>query len=135
MEAIDEVLREFLNESYKNLDLMARDLSALESHPDQKEPAVRLCRILHTSKGTSGMLGFPLLQKMSQAGENLLEKIRDGRLVFQPKHAVALRRLSDVLEDALECLQRNQSDEGVEIEPVTGELLALAAEKTPVRKN
>jgi two-component system chemotaxis sensor kinase CheA len=134
MEAIDEVLREFLNESYKNLDLMARDLSALESRPIQTEPSIRLCRILHTFKGTSGMLGFSHLQKTSRAAETLLEKVRDGHLPFQPKHAEVLRRLLDALEDTLESIQRDQSDEGPKLGPLAADLATMVSEKPTALK-
>jgi two-component system chemotaxis sensor kinase CheA len=134
MEAIDEVTREFLNECYKNLDLMARDLSSLERQPTQLEPCVRFCRSLHTFKGTSGMLEFTRVQKMAQAGENLLMKVRDGKVAFQPKHVEALRRLSNSLEDALEMIQRGGTDEDVDPEPLARELQAFSTESSKTRK-
>jgi two-component system chemotaxis sensor kinase CheA len=134
MDAIDEVTREFLNECYKNLDLMARDLSSLERQPTQLEPSTRFCRSLHTFKGTAGMLEFTRVQKMAQAGENLLMKIRDGKLAFQPKHVEALRSLSNSLEDALEMIQRGRTDEDLDWEPLTKELQAFALEGSKARK-
>ena len=119
---MDEVLREFINEGYKNLEFIERDLSALQKQPDQLEPSIRLCRALHTIKGTSGMLGFPQVQKLTQAGESLLLGIRDKQVPFKPEHGEALLRLSALLENAFETIQQDGTDKGVDVESLTGEL-------------
>jgi two-component system chemotaxis sensor kinase CheA len=125
---MDELLSEFLNEGYKVLDLMGRDLDALSRDPSEKEPAARLCRGLHTIKGTSGMLGFSRVQKVAQAAEDLLRQVKEEKRSFHPSHADVLRRLSEALEDAFARLQDEGTDEALEFGPLVEELEGLLAE-------
>ena len=78
---MDDVVKEFLVESYENLDEMDRDLVALEQDPESSDILARIFRTLHTIKGTCGFLGFSKLESVAHASENLLSKLRDGELL------------------------------------------------------
>ena len=65
MEDIDEIVREFLVESYENLDQLDRDLVALEQQPGSRELLSSIFRTIHTIKGTSGFLAFNRLEKVT----------------------------------------------------------------------
>ncbi|MHB1290236.1 chemotaxis protein CheA [Georgenia sp.] len=79
MDDMDEIVREFLVESYENLDQLDQDLVALESNPGARELLSSIFRTIHTIKGTSGFLAFTDLERVSHAGENLLQELRDGK--------------------------------------------------------
>ena len=55
MEMVDDVVKEFLVESYENLDQLDRDLMALEETPDDKSRLSSVFRTIHTIKGTSSL--------------------------------------------------------------------------------
>ena len=55
---MDDILKEFLVESYENLDRLDRDLVVLEKDPHSTETLGSIFRTIHTLKGTSGFLGF-----------------------------------------------------------------------------
>ena len=78
MEGLDEVISEFLVESYESLDQLDRDLMALEDCPDDRARLVSIFRTVHTIKGTSGFLALPKLERVAHVGENLLVPLRDG---------------------------------------------------------
>ena len=71
---------EFLVESHENLDQLDRDLLALEQNPGSRELLAGVFRTIHTIKGTSGFLAFDRLEKLTHVGENLLGRLRDGRI-------------------------------------------------------
>ena len=56
MEGFDEIINEFLVESYESLDTLDDDLLALEDAPDDLERLASIFRTVHTIKGTSGFL-------------------------------------------------------------------------------
>lgn len=72
MSDLDDIVKEFLVESYENLDRLDRDLVALEKNPDDGEILKSIFRTIHTIKGTSGFLAFNQLGAVAHAGENLL---------------------------------------------------------------
>ena len=78
MEGMDELVREFVVESYENLDQLDRDLVALEGVPGSRELLGRVFRTIHTIKGTSGFFRFGQLERVTHAGESLLAALRDG---------------------------------------------------------
>ena len=92
MDEFDEIVREFLVESYENLDQLDRDLVALEQEPDAHPLLQSIFRTIHTIKGTSGFLAFGKLEVLTHAGEGLsteatFKAMRSGRI---PAYAAAL---------------------------------------------
>ncbi len=58
----DEVVAEFLVESYENLDRLDQDLVSLEDDPKQPGTLASVFRTIHTIKGTCGFLGYTRLE-------------------------------------------------------------------------
>jgi two-component system chemotaxis sensor kinase CheA len=93
----DEIVREFLVESYENLDQLDQDLVALEWHPGSRELLSRVFRTIHTIKGTCGFLAFGRLESLTHAGESLLSELREGRRAMdQPTTDVLLAMVDTV---------------------------------------
>ncbi len=94
---MDEIVKEFLVESYENLDRLDRDLLTLEKDPHSTETIGSIFRTIHTIKGTSGFLGFEKLEAVAHVGENLLSKLRDGIFTITPEIASALLATVDAV--------------------------------------
>ena len=94
---MDEIVKEFLIESYENLDCLDRDLVALEKDPHAKETLASIFRTIHTLKGCSGFLAFGKLEAVAHVAENLLSKLRDGVITINPELASALLATVDAV--------------------------------------
>ena len=101
MEAIDEVVAEFVVESHENLDQLDRDLLALEQDPGSRELLAGVFRTIHTIKGTSGFLAFHRLEELTHVGENLLSRLRDGRIELTDARSTALLQMVDAVRGLL----------------------------------
>src|SRR5574341_85773 len=101
---MDDIVKEFLVESYENLDRFDRDFVELEKNPS-KEILGSIFRAIHTIKGTCGFLGFDKLESVSHAGENLLSLLRDGALPFSPPITDALLALVDAVREMLASIE------------------------------
>ena len=101
MEADQEIIDLFLQESSENLEQADRDLIALESNPGDLESLARVFRTVHTIKGTSGFLGFVKLQELTHAGEDLLGALRDQQLQLDSTIATSLLALIDAIRLSL----------------------------------
>src|SRR5262249_59588824 len=97
MSELQEATKEFLIESHENLDQLDADLVGLEKSAAPPHPTLspeggegrvrgealgRIFRTLHTIKGSCSFLDFPHLEAVAHAGENLLGKLRDGKLAL-----------------------------------------------------
>ncbi len=114
-----DIVREFLVESYENLDQLDRDLLALEQDPASQPTLSSVFRTIHTIKGTCGFLGFGKLESVTHAGESLLSKLRDGSLALRPEISTGLFGLVDAVREML----RNIETAGVEGETDHAELI------------
>ncbi|MFT7662154.1 MAG: two-component system chemotaxis sensor kinase CheA [Planctomycetota bacterium] len=103
----DELLREFLVESYENLDRLDGELVTLEEDPGDEATLSSIFRTIHTIKGTCGFLEFERLEKLTHAGENLLSMLRDGELRMDEKITEALLGLVDRVRSTLAHIEEN----------------------------
>ena len=131
MAEMDEVLREFLVESYENMDRLDRDLVALEERPTDREILGSIFRTIHTIKGTCGFLGFARLEKVTHVGENLLARLRDGTLTVDAPITTALLALVDAVRAMLKHIEAH-GNEGVRDDAaLVAELVRLNDASTP----
>src|SRR5271167_1990462 len=96
-----DIVKDFLVESYENLDRLDRDLVGLEKNPHDRDALSGVFRTIHTIKGTCGFLGFNKLEKVAHVGENLLTRLRDGQLTLNPQLTTALLGMVDAVRQML----------------------------------
>ncbi len=120
MDAIDEIVAEFLVESYENLDQLDRDLLALEQNPTSRNLLASVFRTIHTIKGTSGFLAFNKLEQLTHVGESLLSRLRDGKIQLTEERASSLLKMVDAVRALLTQIEQN----GVEGEADNTALIA-----------
>ena len=106
----NQIVQEFLIESYENLDNLERELVTLESHPDDMKALASIFRMIHTIKGTCGFLGFGKLEKVAHVGESLLSRLRDGELKLTPEMTTALLKTADAIRQMLSSIEGNGNE-------------------------
>jgi two-component system chemotaxis sensor kinase CheA len=106
---MDDIIKEFLVESYENLDRLDRDFVELEKH-QSAEILGSIFRAIHTVKGTCGFLGFSRLESVAHAGENLLSLLRDGRIEITPRITNTLLALVDAVRGMLATIESTGND-------------------------
>ena len=97
----EEFIQEFLEESDESLDQLDRDFVALESDPRDSDRLASVFRAIHTIKGTSGFFGFSKLGAIAHASENLLGRLRDGKLLLDEEITSALLESVDAIREIL----------------------------------
>jgi two-component system chemotaxis sensor kinase CheA len=106
---MDDLIKEFLVESYENLDRLDQGFVELEKNPST-ETLGSIFRAIHTIKGTCGFLGFSKLESVSHAGENLLSLLRDGQLQASSPITDALLAMVDVIRAMLASIEANGNE-------------------------
>jgi two-component system, chemotaxis family, sensor kinase CheA len=122
-----ELINEFLVESYDNLDLLDRDFVALEQNPAGREMLHRIFRCIHTIKGTCGFLGFSRLESVAHAGENVLSRLRDGELSLTPGMTSGLLEMVDAVREILGNIERGGGEGDADYSDLVATLEALQA--------
>ncbi|MGD0823174.1 MAG: chemotaxis protein CheW [Terriglobales bacterium] len=106
----DDIVREFLVESYENLDRLDRDLLQLEKNPNNREILASVFRTIHTIKGTSGFLAFNQLGAVTHVGESLLGLLRDGQKALDRDITNALLAMVDTVRQILASIEATGSE-------------------------
>ena len=110
MDDQDDIVREFLVESYENLDQLDCDLVSLEKNPRDRERLASVFRAIHTIKGTCGFLAFPKLEAVAHAGESLLSRLRDGQLLLNAEITSGLLALVDAVRSILKNIENDRQE-------------------------
>ncbi|MGE6763614.1 chemotaxis protein CheA [Corallococcus interemptor] len=111
-----KALAEFVAEATEILDALGRDLLALDEARGQEadpEHINGIFRAAHSLKGLSGLFGQERISQLAHAAEDLLDRLRLGRLTLDDK-------VLDTLVDALDTFQAllgeaSRSEEGQEL--------------------
>jgi two-component system, chemotaxis family, sensor kinase CheA len=125
MSEMEEIIKEFLVECNDNLDQMDEDLVELEKDPTSQELLARVFRAIHTVKGTSGVLGFPKLESVAHVGENLLSKLRDGKLRLNTDITSGLLQMVDAIREILQAIESGGQEGARDYGPVAESLNRL----------
>lgn len=127
MTDMDAIVKEFLVESYENLDQLDRDLVQLEEDPRNADRLASIFRTIHTIKGTAGFFGFSQLESLTHVGENLLCKMRDGELLLNPQITTGLLTMVDAVRQILSNVEASGGEGTGEYDHIVVELTRLQA--------
>ena len=92
---MNSLLDQFLSEAREALQSIGELLLNLEQDPENGELMTELFRYVHTLKGNSGLFDFPELTRVLHAGEDLLDGVQSGTVVFS-------RHIADLLLDVMD---------------------------------
>ncbi len=131
MDENDEILQEFLIESYENLDRLDQDLVALERTPNDVSTLSSIFRTIHTIKGTCGFLGFSTLESVTHVGEGLLSRLRDRELTLDADIVSGLLQLVDAVRSMLTTIEETGSEGDGHYDALIEELGRLQRSEAP----
>ena len=97
----DRAREEFTSEAEELLDTLSRDLVEFESQGTNVRPELvnKIFREVHSLKGLAGMLGFGDISELSHSLEDMLDKLRMGKILYS-------KELIDLLYDSIDSLNR-----------------------------
>jgi two-component system chemotaxis sensor kinase CheA len=106
----EDILQEFLAESWENLGRLDSEIVSLEKDPKNTALLASIFRTIHTIKGTCGFIGLTGLGSIAHSAENVLGKMRDGVLdVTQDAISLVLQAV-DVIKDLLQGLEATREE-------------------------
>jgi len=126
MDEFQEILQDFLVESFELIEQLDQDLVELESRPDDLDLLNRIFRVAHTIKGASSFLNFDVLTHLTHHMENLLNMARHGDLVIDADVMDVILESIDLMKGLLVRIRDSSEDSGLEVGPCVARLDAVA---------
>ncbi len=115
MDEFQEILQDFLVESFELIEQLDQDLVELESSPEDLELLNRIFRVAHTVKGASSFLNFDVLTHLTHHMENILNLARHGDLLIDANIMDVILESVDLMKNLLEQIRDSGSDEGLDV--------------------
>lgn len=115
MDEFQEILQDFLVESFELIEQLDQDLVELENRPDDLELLNGIFRVAHTVKGASSFLNFDVLTHLTHHMEDVLNKARHGDLRITPDVMDVVLESIDLMKALLHIIRDTSSDAGIEV--------------------
>jgi two-component system chemotaxis sensor kinase CheA len=115
MDEFQEILQDFLVESFELIEQLDQDLVELENRPDDLELLNGIFRVAHTVKGASSFLNFDVLTHLTHHMEDVLNKARHGDLRITPDVMDVVLESIDLMKALLHTIRDTSSDDGIEV--------------------
>jgi two-component system chemotaxis sensor kinase CheA len=131
---MDDLLVDFLTETNESLAELDVALIKLERMPDDRDTISRIFRLLHTIKGTCGFLGLARLERVAHAGENVLGRVRDGKLAATPTIVSLVLAALDRIKQIASALTVSGTEPAGDDQSLIDQLNAAAEVRAPVDK-
>lgn len=93
----EQELEVFLADTNEQIRILDESIARLEYEGDDFELLQDVFRAAHTIKGSSAMLGYPMMAELSYAMANVLDRLRKGTLPFTSEIAGDLVQAMDHL--------------------------------------
>jgi two-component system chemotaxis sensor kinase CheA len=122
MDEFQEILQDFLVESFELVEKLDEDLVELESNPDDLELLNGIFRVAHTVKGASSFLNFDVLTHLTHHMEDVLNRARHGELTITPDVMDVILESIDLMKALLEKIRDTSSDDGIDVSACVGRL-------------
>ena len=97
MEIVDQIKQTFIDEAEELLSELEGLLLDLESNPDDKSNLDAVFRVMHTIKGSAGMVGEDKIYKFAHMVEDVFDKIRNGEMSFTSETANLALESRDII--------------------------------------
>lgn len=103
MDGDDEILDLFLEESAEHLDGIENDLLTIEKDGENinYDLVNKVFRAMHTIKGGSSFFGLDKIKDLTHIAENILDKVRNKKLIPRPAIVQGLLKSIDLLNDLI----------------------------------
>ena len=115
MDEFQEILQDFLVESFELIEQLDQDLVELETNPGDLELLNRIFRVAHTVKGASSFLNFDVLTHLTHHMEDILNKARHGDLILTPNIMDVVLESIDLMKTLLVKIRDTGEDKGVDV--------------------
>lgn len=126
MDEFQEILQDFLIESFELIEQLDQDLTLLETQPDDLELLNRIFRVAHTIKGASSFLNFDVLTHLTHHMEDVLNKARHNELQITPEVLDVVLPSIDLMKELLNTIRDTGSDGGVDVNEIVKRLDVLS---------
>ena len=119
---MNEILISYIEDLRESIVTFNEALMNVQGGSRNADNVNNIFRVAHTIKGNSAAMGFVKIQSVMHIMEDLLSEVRQGSRSFTDSLVEVLFACHDFLEDSLEAVERESSDEGMNPDKLLAQL-------------
>lgn len=105
-----EITESFVNEVKELVELSRKDIISLKDSRNDSQILTRILRNLHTIKGNARMLGFPTIEKLAHAVEDIYKSVKDGQVKNSDRLVRLVFAVADKIVECASLITRKGTD-------------------------
>ena len=109
---LSEYMQVFLDESAEELDSLVEAILLLEDDPQNADALNKAFRMLHSLKGSCGMMGFEVVGDFAHTLEDRFENYRSGKDLLDRDTATLVLKCVDYFRAFIDRLRKGNASEG-----------------------
>jgi two-component system chemotaxis sensor kinase CheA len=106
-----EIFEEFIVEASEHLENLETALLELEKDPENQELINSAFRSMHTLKGGAGFLGLSKIVEVAHKAEDILGKVKEGKIKLDSNTIDLLLKTVDYIKDAIKSYENGEEPE------------------------
>ncbi|MDY6396419.1 MAG: response regulator [Treponema sp.] len=106
-----DIIESYVSEVKELLESARKDIMTLKNSQSDSDALSNLLRSLHTIKGNSRMLGFPTIEKLSHAVEDIYKSVKDGKIKNTDRLVKLVYAVADKIEECVASIIKKGTDE------------------------
>lgn len=106
-----DIIESYVSEVKELLESARKDIMTLKNSQSDSDALSNLLRSLHTIKGNSRMLGFPTIEKLSHAVEDIYKSVKDGKIKNTERLVKLVYAVADKIEECVASIIKKGTDE------------------------
>ncbi len=111
----EELWVTFFHEVEELLETLEQQLLDLEGDLTNSDLIAGLFRTMHTFKGSSGMMGLTNVEHLAHRAEDIMDLVRDNKLVLNVEILDLMFEALDSFKDAKDIIREHKSDDTLEV--------------------
>jgi len=128
--ADEEIMQIFIEDARDVFNNISREFQVWRANHDNSAALTELRRGYHTIKGSGRMVGAGTIAEFAWAVENLLNKLRDGKIAFDPRIVDLIGRAQEAIPQLVDELESGTTPTA-DVEGVRQEAWAFAGGEAP----
>ena len=106
-----DIIESYVSEVKELLESARKDIMTLKNSQSDSDALSSLLRSLHTIKGNSRMLGFPTVEKLSHAVEDIYKSVKDGKIKNTDRLVKLVYAVADKIDECVASIIKKGTDE------------------------
>lgn len=123
---VNQYLEIFIEEAQEHLQSLNQNLLGLENSPNDNNLLNEIFRSAHTLKGMAGTMGFNSIMSLTHEMENVLDAVRNGRLLINSGILDVLFESLDFLEGSINFVSEHGKEMDRNVGPLKNKLISIA---------